>query len=506
MIRLNRWPIFALTVAALAASSLPLRAEEKDAETKLPSKAEDLCVAGGGRYLVLRLRNTAGISVYDATTELLTPISLPDEEFVFGAGGDVAVVFLKKKDELQTYDLKTGKLIKSKEFANKVVITNIVMGHSRGDLAVLRTGARQQPNGLFGPEDQLLAVAELKMTPLKNQQPGQNNMGMQFQQGNQSAFIRANGDLSRGVEWSPNVQHGFTSHSWAEAGAQSMFAQTGQFDGIISPGDDGRLYTGSGAVLDHDPDWSPNTFPQHMGGNPFKRIVTIKDRSLLPAVGGQFYLALSRAGGLTLYQGKNTEPLSPLGEFPGWDPPKEEDQPGAQPGIPGQRFQGGRPGRPGPGGQPGFGPGVPPGVDPPALPPGVLDAGRTPLTLDKRVCFAPALGYILFLPTNNDRIIQRKFDAKTTLDNSGEEYLLIISQPPTRAAAGAAWEYQVKPVVKNGPAKLELARAPGGMTLSPEGKVTWTAPKGVIGRAPVEIKLTDAKNRVTRQTFDVIFD
>jgi hypothetical protein len=210
----------------------------------------------------------------------------------------------------------------------------------------------------------------------------------------------------------------------------------------------------------------------------------IKGKSLVPALGGQFMLAVSREGGLTLYQGKSTDALAPLGEFPDWKPEKPDPRPGfgGFPAPDGTTFR------------------------PEDLGPGAFGEGKSLLTLDRRICFAPALDHILFVPHSNDRIVQRKFDLKAAMDASGEDYLMLVSVPPTRAKAGTAWEYQLKTVAKNGPMKYELPKAPEGMAVTAEGKLTWTPPKGIIGRAPVELKATDAKGKVVRQVFDVSFE
>jgi hypothetical protein len=247
----------------------------------------------------------------------------------------------------------------------------------------------------------------------------------------------------------------------------------------LIPGDDGRTYTPLGTALDPDPNYNPN-----FGGMPYKMSAAIKGKTLVPAIGGQFVLAVSREGGLTLYQTKSTDALAPLGDFPGWDPPKPEARPGFG-------------GFGGPDGQI---------IRPEDLGPGAIGEGKTHLTLDRRICFAPGMDHIVFLPHSNDKIVQRKFDLKGTLDASGEEYLMVVSVPQLRAKGGAAWDYQLKTVAKSGPVKYELPKAPEGMKVDAEGKMTWTPPKGVIGRAPVEVKGTDTKGKIVRQVFEITFE
>ncbi len=463
----------ALLLAAVFVSPAPLRADD-DITTKLPAKCEECQIAGGGQYLVMKLKGTRGLSVYDAKTQKLTTIELSEEDFLYAAGGDTAFVYLKESNELQTWRLSTGKMVKAKGFADRPNVQTLVMGHSRGDLALIRMG-RTPTTGAFG-NDSLIDTTEIKLTQLKYQAVGGGITGRNWD----LAQIRANGDMTRLVEWVPNVNAGATTAAVltrTDIGYQ-MVSTYNMPPGMI-PGDDGRVYTAMGNTLEPNPDYNPN-----VGGMPFKMSSVIKGKTLVPAVGGQFVLAVTREGGLTLYAARSTDAIAPLGDFPGWDPPKADVRAGFG-------------GFAGPDGMI---------VRPEDLGPGAVGEGKNPLTLDRRICFAPGLDHIVFLPHSNDKVVQRKFDLKATLDASGEEYLMVVSVPQLRAKGGTAWDYQLKTVAKSGPVKYELPKAPDGMTVSSDGKITWTPPKGVIGRAPVEVKGTDAKGKIVRQTFEITFE
>jgi len=458
-------------IAVVVASAAPVRAADEDVVTKLPAKCEECQIAGGGRYLVMRLKATRGLTVYDATTQKLSTLELAEDEIVYAAGGDKVLVYLKDANELQTWSLTTGKMVKAKGFADKPNIQNLVMGHSRGDLAFVRMG--RTPTGAFG-QDQMVDTTEIRLSAVKYQ-----FIGGGGGRGWDQSQLRANGDLTRVVDWAstptPNTIAMLTR---TESGYQ--YLQTYGLPSGMIPSDDGRYYTSLGTSLELDPNYNPN-----FGGMPYKMSTAIKGKTLVPAIGGQFVLAVSREGGLTLYQVKSDEALAPLGDFPGWDPPKPANL-----------------------GNPGFGFSGPDGrmFQAADLGPGAIGEGKTVLTLDCRICFAPGLDHLVFLPHANDKVVQRKFDLKATLDQSGEEYLMVVSVPPLRGKGGTAWEYQLKTVAKSGPVKYELPKAPEGMTVSAEGKITWTPPKGIIGRAPVEVKSTDAKGRVVRQVFEVNFE
>ena len=44
------------------------------------------------------------------------------------------------------------------------------------------------------------------------------------------------------------------------------------------------------------------------------------------------------------------------------------------------------------------------------------------------------------------------------------------------------------------------------MAVSPAGKLTWRIPRGVQGKARVEITVTDRMGKTTHQSFQIAFD
>jgi hypothetical protein len=146
-----------------------VRAADDDTVTKLPAKCEECQVAGGGRYLVMKLKGTRALNVYDATTQKLSTLDISEDDIVYAAGGDTVVVYLKDASEIQTWSLTTGKMVKSKGFVDRPIILAIVMGHSRGDLAMIRMG--RAPTGGLG-QDKLLDTTQIRITPIKYQYVG----------------------------------------------------------------------------------------------------------------------------------------------------------------------------------------------------------------------------------------------------------------------------------------------------------------------------------------------
>jgi hypothetical protein len=198
--------------------------------------------------------------------------------------------------------------------------------------------------------------------------------------------------------------------------------------------------------------------------------------SLLPGLGGLFFLGIDRDGKMKVFQAGKTTALCSIDPFPDWALPKRPANVGGS---------------------------IPQGP----FPPGQAEEWiRSPLTLDKRIVFAPGSGYILFLPPSNDRVIRREFDLKDALEKTGQDYLLVLSNPPVRSKAGAKWDYQITSLAKHGPVKFELEKSPEGMSITPTGGLAWKVPGGIQGKAPVVVAITDSKSNVTRHSFTVVFE
>jgi hypothetical protein len=428
----------------------------------LPAPLEDVAVAAAGRILVLKLREQKGLTVYDTTGRKLKTIELPTSDFTFGAGGNVAVVFLKKSVELRSYNLTTLEQIRSKEFVDPVVILRIVMGHSRDDLAFVRLahGLGNNDNTL----NLLLDVTTLKLQrPTNREQSAGNNTSY-----DDNVHYRANGDLTRLTEWnsrsSPSGIYLFT-----RTGIDWQHQGNHESAGHLALGDDGKIYTGYGHIMDLNE------------GNPRRgeRIVSTADisgQSLFPGIGigGRFFLGLKTDGSVYVYQTGVTTPLCQLDAFPQWALPLEEREDKA----PDQK-----------------------------QPPGKLEKSvEGLLTLDRRIVFSPAAGHVVFLPHSNDRLVHRKFDLKAVLDGTGRDYLLAVTTPAVRTKSGTRWEYEIKTLEKHGPVAFKLEKAPEGMSLSGRGQLTWKVPSGIRGTAEVTVVITDSKSNSIRHGFTITFE
>jgi RNA polymerase sigma factor (sigma-70 family) len=97
-------------------------------------------------------------------------------------------------------------------------------------------------------------------------------------------------------------------------------------------------------------------------------------------------------------------------------------------------------------------------------------------TWEKRIHFVPSANVFLTIPATNDRIVVRRIDVDTALKSSGADYLYVTSVPLRRVRRGATYEYQVQVKAKRDNVEYSLDSGPEGMTISPQGRVSWYVP------------------------------
>jgi hypothetical protein len=119
-----------------------------DSTTMLDASIEEYAIADSGRLLVIKMKGKDSLTIYDtAARKISKVIELPSADFVFGAGGDTVVVYLKDSRELQSWSIRTFLRKKTQVLEAKGLITHIVMGRSRGDTALIRIwpGTKAKP-------------------------------------------------------------------------------------------------------------------------------------------------------------------------------------------------------------------------------------------------------------------------------------------------------------------------------------------------------------------------
>jgi len=113
-----------------------------------------------------------------------------------------------------------------------------------------------------------------------------------------------------------------------------------------------------------------------------------------------------------------------------------------------------------------------------------------------QVAFVPDAGVIILVPPTNQKITLRKFDVDQALEQSGVDYLVVDSLPPTHASPGQLFEYDLSIKSKQGGVKCSLESSPDGMTLTPLGSVRWRVPvQPELDLVSVVINVEDASGQ-----------
>lgn len=415
----------------------------EDVIVKLPQPVVDAVPVAGGKLIVLRLENSSGLMLFDPIQRKLAgSITLPSANFLFAAGGDRVLVYFKENNLLNVFDVNTKQSIKSRPNPIGTTVTTLTMGHNRGDIALVRCS--EGTDQLSRARDYLLNVSQLQ--ELTAEQPGGNN--------------QKNGRINS-VGTSHNMSFRDAVHRRAN-GDLTMVTEwctshSPSGIGLLFPQNDGdnksRYEHNSAGYLAMGDDY--RVYAQTGEVYTSQLVSTGKvSGTPVPGLGGAVYL-VSQNGVPTLFQSGTTKPLAPL------SPLKDCNQQ----------------------------------MDP---------WGRNPFAADRRIVFAPALGYLVYFPLSNDEAIVRPFNFENALQKSGVDYLVVTSVPARIVAPGKTWTYQLNVLSKmKTPVKYTLQTNPDGMTISTSGKITWDVPGSLTVPQKVVV-LVETTGDSTFHTFELV--
>jgi hypothetical protein len=289
----TRLPIEGVTLVQPADLSgtgiVPARLGEEKLVKKLPDIAGDICVGGGGRYLVLHLPKLKKLAVFDVNeAAIVRYLPLTEDKVVFAAGLEKVVVGLTAKGALERWDLHSGEKELTRTAPDAADVNRVLLGSaSRGPVLVNET---------------FLDLQTLKPVPIK------------FTEGYPPPWSPVSADGTVFGAWKAN-QSPTESTSFVLQGTELKRYNEGGM-GHIVPGPDGQfVYTAAGVRTNQlkGVGWAP-----------------AKPGYCLPAVEGSFFLALTPAEGgkggrLTISLQGNDQPLvKDAGfdhgvHFDGWD-------------------------------------------------------------------------------------------------------------------------------------------------------------------------------------------
>jgi S1-C subfamily serine protease len=131
---------------------------------------------------------------------------------------------------------------------------------------------------------------------------------------------------------------------------------------------------------------------------------------------------------------------------------------------------------------------------------------KSDLPWEKRIHYYPRAGLLLTMGDSGDRLVLRRVDLVAQLDKSGADYLVVLSRPPA-AKAGKPFDYRLDIRSKKASVKVKLETGPAGLTVTPDGKVSWTIPRDFTeSEAEVLMTITDASGQEMAHTFTIVVE
>ena len=147
------------------------------------------------------------------------------------------------------------------------------------------------------------------------------------------------------------------------------------------------------------------------------------------------------------------------------------------------------------------------------LPP--LDLGRPTenhswsaddFTVDKRVLFVPQANQIVSIPFTNDKLIVQRFNLREALDKKDVDYLYVTSVAPRTIRKGETYRYAIEVASRGAGLEYELNSGPPGMSVNKAGIVEWLVPADFKeDRIHVIITIRNDKGQSLYESFELRF-
>ncbi len=234
----------------------------------LPASARDVCVGGGGRFLILHLPQPRQLAVFDVNeARVVKYLPVPEDNVFIAAGMDKLLVVLPDRNLVQRWSLTTFE----REVTVPLPATDRINGAVMGS-------ASDGPLVLSGGRVQFVDVRALKEIT-----PEGNAIGATHPQYPPTLRISADGRVL-GM-WTPGLSpSGLQAVVLSGRSVERRYEHTSV--GHILPSPDGRyLLTGSGLYTAE--------LKRVDGGTPGRA-----SGYLVPAVHGNYYLSVANAGGV----------------------------------------------------------------------------------------------------------------------------------------------------------------------------------------------------------------
>ncbi len=429
----------------------------------LETKIDDVAVGGGGRYLILTLKDARKLAVFDVNAaDIVKTITLPTESVLVAAGAKTLVVAFPDQEIFQRWDLETMTR-QGSSFPSPIKgrLKGLAMGNdSDGPLLALwstdsSNGFPQQPRFSFLD---LKSLTVLKAGPISN--GGFQGIGGVSPSGGSIVLhphlqarvhvrVSAGGDLF-GIWHTNGSPTGFQTLAVHKATLKGIYNHEGLDH--LAPGPDGRtVYTGRGGVLDAE--GKPVRGGDSRPGTASELTIPSPDPAYDLSISG-----LKSNMSPNQQRGPNPVPITASVHAAGDGTrlltlSELDEMSGA--GENESSIQG-------------------------------------DFTVEKRFHLVPAANLLITIPFTNDRLVLRTLDIGKALDELAGDYLFVTSASNLYTEADKAIHHQIEARSKLGGVQYTLTRGPDGMTVSPTGKLTWLRPTGLSSGDLVTVIVTIA--------------
>jgi predicted Zn finger-like uncharacterized protein len=422
-----------------ALAMIPPKLEKDYVVRQLPGSIDDLCVGGGGRFILLRLPSLRKIALFDVNeAKVVHYFPCAEDNLPFAAGMTKLVMVSPGSNTIQRWDLLT----REKELTVALPAGNPVR-------SILMGSASEGPVLVVAGGKTFLDLKTFKPRAIQEVQGG----GFPGFRGGSVSRVSADGTVFGA--WEPSTSPQGLNVTILEGTTLKRYYQHMSV-GHVVPGPDGKhLFTARGI-------FTSETRP--VG----KAQENAQSAYVVPAVHGDFYLNLPLGNGelyktgFTVHLVGDERPLARV--------PYDMDHFARGPGVTGNEA--------------------------------FNHWDREVFGNDKRMLLVPDAKLLILIPFTNDRIVVKRFDIDEAMDKAGIDYLFVTSRPTATIARGKEFVYQITAKSKRGGLKYRLESGPEGMRVTPEGVVYWRVPADHgVQQISVLITVSDSAGQETFHTF-----
>jgi hypothetical protein len=409
----------------------------------LPSAARAVAVGGGGRFLVLQLTAEPQLAVFDVNEVKITfSVPLENDQDRFAAGMTKLLVYSPTKQRIQRWDLLTQEKEHEGPFPGLPPVVNFCMGcASDGPLLV---------SSKADPKLQFFDVLTLKNLQLPLP-PDVSRLNFHRAP---PIWPAANGRVFGSCARDGGSPSGVCCLVLEEGQVRCKYLHKTTW--CVLPAPDGKtVFASDFGIFTSDLNPAPD-IPE------FFKPQEYRDRKLVPAARGPFYLQLH-----------TDSPLGAAQKAP--DEPKR----GATLYMLGLQA---------------------PVARLPEVEVVLFKDLKTVKQIgwENTVHLVPRARLVIVLPATLDRLLLYPLDPLEALDKSGQKYVVVTSTPPTTFVPGQPFAYRMEARASGGKAQVALEAGPPGMKVTPDGQVAWQPPTDFAeNRVDVILRVNGAE----RQTF-----